>query len=79
MIICPCEDVSLDDVKSAIRLGAATLDDVKRLTRSGMGWCQGLYCRSAILQHLSEQSGPRLRVPVRPTPLQHLLNMSEDN
>ena len=76
-IMCFCEDVTEDDIKSAIGFGARSMDDAKRVTRCGMGWCQGLYCEDSIRHTIALSSGQneeriphmRKRPPVRPVPL----------
>ena len=58
-IVCQCRDVTLGEIRSAIRRGAVTLDGVKRRTGAGMGCCQGGRCMSRILEELSQaQSVP---------------------
>ena len=52
-IICRCEDIDLNDIKKAIAEGCCTIDEIKRVTRAGMGLCQGRTCRSLIAQELS--------------------------
>ena len=52
-IICRCEDLNLTEVRKAIAEGCCTLDDIKRITRAGMGPCQGRTCQSMIAQELS--------------------------
>jgi Fe-S-cluster-containing hydrogenase component 2/bacterioferritin-associated ferredoxin len=74
IVVCRCEDVTLAHVRQVIAEGARTLDDVKRLTRAGMGPCQGRTCRHLILQELSRLTGvgvedltlPTFRPPTRP-------------
>ena len=76
-IICRCEDVSLEEVTSAIDEGYTSLEEVKRLLRCGMGPCQGRTCLMLIAQVLSRTTGkpitemqfPTARPPVRPVPL----------
>lgn len=51
-IVCRCEDVTLREVKEAIRRGAVTVDGVKRRCGSGMGVCQGARCRHRIAEVL---------------------------
>ena len=46
--ICRCEDVNVERVEEVMREGKATLNDVKRHTRVGMGRCQGVYCLSEV-------------------------------
>ena len=56
-VICRCEQVTKAELLEAIRRGADTMDAVKHLTRAGMGRCQGGFCGSAVLKHLSTQLG----------------------
>lgn len=56
-IICRCELVSEEEIRSAIRRGAITVDGVKLRTRSGMGRCQGGFCTAKIIKILSEELG----------------------
>lgn len=79
-IVCRCEEITLEDIKSAILQGAETFDDVKRLTRSGMGICQAKTCRTVISELIAEIKAksvaeipiPRLRMPLRPLPIRVL-------
>jgi bacterioferritin-associated ferredoxin len=49
LIICRCEGVNLRQIQSAIKLsGAQTVNQVKKLTRAGMGLCQGRTCAKVI-------------------------------
>lgn len=52
-IICRCEDVSREDILECIKNGYGTIDEIKRVTRAGMGPCQGRTCRMLIAQELS--------------------------
>jgi len=52
-IVCRCEDITLADVRKAIADGYLTIDEIKRVTRAGMGPCQGRTCRTLIAQELS--------------------------
>lgn len=73
-IVCRCEEITVGDVENAIAQGAETFDDVKRLTRGGMGLCQGKTCRDVICELIAQMKGkpvkdipvPRLRMPLRP-------------
>lgn len=56
-IICRCEDITESEVLEAIEKGAATADEVKRLTRAGMGHCQGRTCRRLVNQILTRKLG----------------------
>ena len=41
-IICRCSDVTLKEIRELIKDGYVTFDEIKRITRAGMGPCQGL-------------------------------------
>lgn len=54
-IICRCEDITLGDIRRFIDEGFDTLDELKRVTRVGMGPCQGRTCRDLIALELSRR------------------------
>ncbi len=76
VIICRCQEVTLGEIKQAIREGALTVNGVKRRTRAGMGLCQGKTCSRLISRIIAEETGKPLaeimpgtfRPPVRPLP-----------
>jgi len=72
-IICRCESVTLADIKKAGLEGVSGINDLKRRTRSGMGYCQGRYCGQILnemLWHHTEFGGKRdifsARLPLKP-------------
>jgi bacterioferritin-associated ferredoxin len=79
-IICRCEEISYEEVEEATRHGARTFDDVKRLTRCGMGPCQAKICTNLVANVIHEQTGrpfhkiplPRMRMPLSPIKLETL-------
>jgi len=76
-MICRCEDVTREDVLACIADGYRTLDEIKRVTRAGMGPCQGRTCRDLIAFELSRFYGVPMedvlmttfRPPVKPISL----------
>ncbi|MEA2016663.1 MAG: (2Fe-2S)-binding protein [Actinomycetota bacterium] len=74
IIICRCEEVTLGEIKQAIREGALDVTGVKRRTRAGMGLCQGRTCEKLVQQIIKEELGKKaeeirpstFRPPVRP-------------
>jgi NAD(P)H-nitrite reductase large subunit len=74
VIICRCEEITLGEIKRAIREGAHDTDTVKRMTRAGMGLCQSKTCYNLIAWIISKETGKKLseitpfttRPPVRP-------------
>jgi bacterioferritin-associated ferredoxin len=77
LIICRCEEITRGEIKEAIRNGLQTVSGVKRITRAGMGLCQGQTCERLITQILARELGRpaaeleplTARAPVRPLPL----------
>jgi thioredoxin reductase len=73
---------NLDDLLAE---GPANPDQIKRLTRAGMGVCQGRRCREEVAMILARASGADLadiplashRAPVRPLPLKVLAAWDE--
>ncbi len=61
-IICRCEEITLGEIKRALRENpkATTVDGIKRRTRAGMGRCQGGFCQPSIVQIIAEE----LDIPV---------------
>lgn len=76
LIICRCEEVTLGEVLDAIAAGARDADAVKRMTRAGMGLCQGKTCGRLIAGIIARETGQpptetkivTIRQPVRPIP-----------
>ncbi|MFA6124448.1 FAD-dependent oxidoreductase [Sphingomonas sp.] len=70
---------------SLLNDGPAHPDQIKRLTRAGMGACQGRRCRDQVACLLAEQQGVSIatvpvasfRAPVRPVPLRILADWQE--
>ena len=58
-IVCRCEEVTEGEIRAAIRarVGARTLDGIKRRTRSGMGRCQGGFCTPRLIEILGAELG----------------------
>lgn len=78
LVICRCEEVTRGAVLAAAELvGAEHPDEVKRVSRAGMGLCQGRGCRPLIAGLLAARTGRPLAVlplasyrpPVRSLPL----------
>lgn len=56
-MICRCENITEGDILNAIHrpIPAHTVDMVKRRTRSGMGRCQGGFCRTRVADIISRE------------------------
>ena len=85
-ILCRCEDLTRERIRECIEQGCRTIDEIKRLTRAGMGPCQGRTCRMLIAQELSnyyhipmeEVMMPSFRPPVKPIPMGVLADAYEE-
>lgn len=53
-IICRCEDLTLGELRRRIQEGYISWEELKRITRCGMGSCQGKTCRTLILRELAQ-------------------------
>lgn len=77
MYVCRCEEITKAEVIEAVRNGATSVNEVKRLLRTGMGMCQGRNCAKTIERIIAEELGvspaqvPKAtkRGPVRPIKL----------
>jgi len=80
-IVCRCESITAGEIRQAIREGTTNLNDIKKRTRSGMGYCQGTNCQPAIAAILAREfeADPAkikmvtTRPPARPIPLNLLM------
>jgi len=76
-IVCRCESATAGAVRKACREASPTLAIVKRLTRAGMGRCQGRFCAGPLTRIVEAEGGPAPdvsaffapRPPARPVPL----------
>lgn len=56
LIVCRCEEITAAEIEKAIKNGASNLNEIKRVTRAGMGLCQGRSC-GQHLQKIATQQG----------------------
>lgn len=85
-LVCPCEDVTLDDVEAAIARGFRDVESVKRYTGFGTGICQGKSCLNTVAQLLARTPGVSSeavlpftpRPPLEPTELSVLASLEVD-
>lgn len=57
IIICRCEDLSREDLRKYIAAGYTTVEEIKRITRCGMGPCQGRTCLPLLIREIAELTG----------------------
>ena len=74
IIVCRCEEITLDEIRKWIDRGCESFNELKRVLRAGMGPCQGRGCQDIILRELSRRTGVPIdqiepgtvRPPVKP-------------
>ena len=57
-IVCFCERVTAGEIRKLIRLGIRDLNQMKAITRAGMGACGSKTCENLILQMFKEEGAP---------------------
>ncbi|HLT31078.1 MAG TPA: FAD-dependent oxidoreductase [Myxococcaceae bacterium] len=76
-LVCPCEDVTFDNLDHAVSHGHTDIESIKRFTGFGTGMCQGKSCMPAVSAYLHrkgllppEAQAPfTARPPLQPTRL----------
>ena len=84
-LICRCEEITAGTIRQAIQGGHRDPNQIKFLTRCGMGPCQGRQCDNAISQLVAHELGNdieqnesyRIRPPIRPLTIEQLANLHE--
>lgn len=85
-ILCRCENIRVGDVRQAVSEGVREVNEMKIVTRCGMGPCQGRMCGPAVaeviaaeLQESPERAGLlTIRPPLKPVPLLEVAEMELD-
>jgi bacterioferritin-associated ferredoxin len=80
-IVCRCEGITAGEIRRAIHEGTLNLNDIKKRTRTGMGYCQGTNCMPVVATILTREYGAKpetvemmtARPPARPIPLSLLM------
>ena len=55
MYVCRCEEITKAEIIEAIRNGATSVNEVKRVLRPGMGLCQGRNCAKTIERIIAQE------------------------
>lgn len=82
-VVCRCENVTVGEIREVISQGAHDPNEIKIITRAGMGPCQGRMCGSAINEILADEleSTPdevgylTIRPPLKGVPLGEIAAM----
>lgn len=87
IMICRCEDINREQILKYIEMGFTSVEEIKRVSRAGMGNCQGRTCIPLIAQILKEElnakaeDGPDVvkRPPLIPVSLELLGKSYEEH
>ena len=60
-IICRCSDIDVKAVREYIAQGFCSIDEIKRISRLGMGPCQGRNCIPLVLGEISRATGQSIQ------------------
>ncbi len=82
-LICRCEEIRAREIRAAIAVGHDDSNQVKFITRCGMGACQGRQCANAVAHIVAAETGKSLpesglyrgRPPVTPISLGQLADL----
>ena len=82
-VVCRCEEVTAGAIRKAISEGHDDSNQVKSLTRCGMGPCQGRQCAESVAHIVARATGTslpkaglyRARPPVTPLTLGQLADL----
>ncbi len=83
-LVCRCEEVTAGDIRQAVREGCREPNEIKALTRCGMGHCQGRMCGVALTEIVADElkiephvlQPLNIRAPVRNLLLSELAEVS---
>lgn len=83
MVVCRCMEITDQELREAIRHGAESFDAIKRVTRAGMGLCQGRTCQHLVERLITQETKASaaelpplsVRPPLRPTKLDVIAKM----
>lgn len=86
-IVCRCEDLALTDIRKMIEKGYHNPQVIKRLTRCGMGPCQGSTCRELLFKEVAAATGKSVgdlemttyRPPTKPIKIKSMLGVDNND
>lgn len=87
LIICRCEEVSLEELEETAKRFHCTARELKLRTRAGMGFCGGRTCRIAVDKVITDLTNEeptddiplKVAPPVRPISLADLGGITTDD
>jgi sarcosine oxidase subunit beta len=84
IVVCHCEDITLEELRSAVEQGYGDLETLKRFTGLGTGPCQGKRCLVQAIRWLARSQPartlafPTVRPPVVPVRIDALRDVRKE-
>ncbi|PWE53703.1 FAD/NAD(P)-binding oxidoreductase [Metarhizobium album] len=86
-VVCRCEELTAGEIRNVVRLGRRDPNQIKALTRVGMGPCQGRQCGYSVTQivaaeerrQVSDVGFYRFRPPLKPITLGELASLRDED
>jgi thioredoxin reductase/bacterioferritin-associated ferredoxin len=86
-VVCRCENITVGDLRKVVKEGVRELNELKVVTRSGMGPCQGRMCGAALAEVVSAalELSPadigllNIRPPLKPVAIAEVATMQLDS
>ena len=86
IVVCRCEDVTLEEIEAAIDDGLTDPEEIKRFLHVGMGPCQGRTCGRLIARIVARKTGKPMseirstsqRPPLVSVPIREFLGGDDD-
>ncbi|MGE0211136.1 MAG: FAD-dependent oxidoreductase [Parvibaculaceae bacterium] len=83
-LVCRCEELTRAEIEAGLGQGPETVGSLKRLTRVGMGPCQGRYCGPLVAALVAEKGGKAIdgmsfwapRPPAKPLAISEIAERS---
>jgi len=66
-LVCPCMDVTVDEIMDLIALGITHVEELKRRSTCGMGTCQGVPCWDYLAAVVADSTGQSMEEIGHPT------------
>lgn len=84
-LVCRCEEVTAGQIRTAAKIGALGMNQLKAFTRCGMGPCQGRMCAATAIEVMAEARGVpvaqieplRTRFPTKPVTLGEIASLAK--
>ncbi len=86
IVVCRCEEITVAQIREAVKSGCVGPNQLKSFSRCGMGPCQGRFCGLTVTELIADILNKpvndvgyyRLRPPIKPLLLQELANLNSD-